>query len=63
MPLALTLIPMLPGLVQTVWQIIDAVRNDDATPAETKAKLDQISADLQAVVAQVKAVELPTTEP
>lgn len=60
MPLALALIPLLPGLVSSIVNIIDAAKDDPATPEEAKAKLDAISADLKALVAKVQAVELPS---
>ena len=60
MPLATLLIPMIPGLIESVWNIIGAIKDDPATPADAKAKLDQIAVDLKAISVAVQAVELPT---
>lgn len=57
---ALALLPLIPGLVQTVLAIVTAVREDPGTDAEMKAKLDAISADLKTVAARVAAAELPS---
>lgn len=57
--LAALLIPLIPSLVQTILNVVNAVRSDDGTPAEMKAKLDLISADLKGVMARVALVELP----
>jgi hypothetical protein len=59
MGLAALIIPLIPGLVQSVTQIVDAVKSSDQTPEELKAQLDQISADLQAIALKVAAVQLP----
>lgn len=57
--LAAMLIPMIPGLVNSVMGIIDTIKNHDGTPAELKVQLDGISADLKALCDKVAAVELP----
>jgi peptidoglycan hydrolase CwlO-like protein len=57
--LAMMLIPMIPGLVNSVMSIIDTISNHDGTPTELKAQLDSISADLKALVEKVQAVQLP----
>lgn len=57
---AALIIPLLPGLVDAVLGIVNAIKTDDSTPAELKAKLDSISSDLQIISAKVQAVELPT---
>lgn len=58
-PLALSLLPIIPGLIRDVLKIVDVVRGDPMTPAEVKAQLDQIAVDLAAVVERVKAAPLP----
>lgn len=63
MPLALALVPLIPSLVNTIVGIVDAIRNDPATPEEAKIRLDAISADLKVVVVDVLAVELPSGKP
>lgn len=57
--LAAVFIPLLPGLMHSIAQIINAVRDHDGTPAELKAQLDAISADLQGLTKKVAAVQLP----
>lgn len=57
------LIPLIPGLVQSVLNIVSAIRADEGTPEEVKSKLDSISADLKRIVADVQAVELPSGNP
>jgi hypothetical protein len=59
---AAVLIPMIPGLVKVVLDIIAAARADEGTPEEVKAKLDAISLNLQSVVLQVQAAELPNKQ-
>jgi hypothetical protein len=60
MPIALALIPLLPGLVNSILNIVNAVKDDPATPEEAKLKLATISADLKVVLANVLAAELPS---
>ena len=57
--LAALLIPLLPGLIGSVMNIVDAIRNDSATPEEMKMHLDQVSLDLKALVVAVKDTPLP----
>lgn len=59
MPLAAILLPLIPSLVDGVIAVADAISAHDDTPDEIKAKLVQISLDLQAVVAKVRDVKLP----
>ena len=59
MGLAAILIPLIPGLVQSVVAIVDAVSASDQTPDAIKAQLDAISNDLKDIVAKVQAVQLP----
>lgn len=54
-PLAVALLPLLPAAVQSILDIINAVKNDAATPEDAKVQLDAISAQLDAVAAQVAA--------
>lgn len=56
---ATILIPLIPGLIQSVLSIVTAIRGDPGTPDEIKIKLDNLSAGLKAVVAEVAAVQLP----
>jgi hypothetical protein len=57
--LAALLIPLLPGLINGVMNIVDAIRTHDATPADTKAHLDQIAADLADLNQRVQDTPLP----
>jgi hypothetical protein len=59
MGLALLLIPLLPGVINSVLAIYDAIAAHPDTPAAQKAQLDAISAGLRVVAAQVAAVKLP----
>ena len=59
MPLAAMLIPLIPGLIQGVLSIVDAIRNSSETPDQLKAQLQTISVELQLVSKQVSAVVLP----
>lgn len=59
-PLAVTLLPLIPQFVNTVLNLVDAVRRDPGLPEEDKALLDALSADLAAINMRVQAVELPT---
>ena len=52
-PLALQLLPLVPALINGVDQIIRTIRADPATPADTKAQLDALSAKLAAAVEHV----------
>jgi uncharacterized membrane protein YjjB (DUF3815 family) len=56
------LIPLIPGLAQMIFTIIESINADEGTPEEVKAKLEGISTDLHAVVLKVQAVELPSGE-
>ena len=60
MGLAMLLIPMIPGLVQGVISIVDAIKGHPDTPEKVKAQLDGISLDLKAISAKVEAVQLPS---
>lgn len=57
-PLAAALIPLLPGLLQSVLSIVHAIRNQPETPEAQKAQLDAIAVQLDQVSAQVAAVEV-----
>ena len=57
--LLVMLIPLIPGLIQSITQIIDAIRTHPDTPAAVKAQLDAVSAHLDQAAAKVAAVELP----
>lgn len=59
MGLALALIPLLPGAINSILAIYDSIRTHPDTPADQKAQLDIIAAGLRLVAAQVAAVKLP----
>ena len=50
---------MIPGLINNVLSIVDAIKGDPATPEEAKAELDALSQRLAEVVVRVKAVKFP----
>lgn len=56
-PLAAALIPLIPGLLASVLQIVNTIRDQPDTPEAQKAQLDTISRQLDDVSAQVAAVE------
>ena len=55
----LSLLPLLPELVRTVVKVVEAIRSDPDVPADVRAQLDALSADLQAVNAKVQSAVLP----
>lgn len=59
MVLAALLLPLIPGLIQGVLSVVDAIRRHPETPAEAKAELDTIAMQLEEINAQVQAVRLP----
>jgi hypothetical protein len=56
--LAALLIPLIPGLIQSILQIVDAIRSHADTPEAAKAQLDAISAQLDSVATAVAAVHV-----
>lgn len=58
MPLAALLIPLIPGLVQTVLSIINAIKSHADTPEAAKAELDAIALQLDEVATRVAAVRV-----
>jgi len=54
------IIPLIPGMVQMVMNLIDAAKAAEGTPEQMKVQLDVISADLKSIVAAVEAVDLPS---
>ena len=59
-PIALQLLPLIPGMVEGLFKIVEVVRADPSTPAEAKAELDGLSERLAACVEKVKHAPLPT---
>jgi hypothetical protein len=59
MGLAALLIPLIPGLVQGVLAIVQAIRDHEDTPDTLKTRLDAISSDLVAINKKVQDVALP----
>ena len=57
-PLAAALIPMIPGLLASVLQIVNTIRNQPDTPEVQRAALDAIATSLDEVSAKVAAVEV-----
>lgn len=55
----LTIIPLIPGLVRSVLDVVEAVRTDPKTPEDDKKELDRIMAELREVMAKVQAAPLP----
>lgn len=58
-PIALQLLPLIPSLIDNALKVVDAVRQDPATPEEAKADLAAVSDRLNAIVERVKLVRLP----
>ena len=59
LPLALHVLPIFPGLIESVLKIISAVRDDPATPEEAKAKLLRAANALEEALRVVAAARLP----
>ena len=53
------ILPLIPDAVEALVKIIRVLRSHESTPNELKARLDAISADLDAACAKVQAVVLP----
>ena len=53
------LIPLIPGLISSITDIINAIRQSPDTPAEVKAQLDAVATHLDQAAAKVAAVQLP----
>jgi hypothetical protein len=58
MPLAAILLPLLPGLIQGIMSIIDAIKSHADTPEAAKNQLDVISLQLADVRDRVAAVQV-----
>jgi hypothetical protein len=56
---AALLIPMIPGVIQIVRELVDIMRSPDLTKEETAAKLDAIAVRLDARVAEIETMILP----
>lgn len=61
-PLALTLLPLIPSLIDNAIKIVNAVRHDPMTPEQAKAELDAAAARLEETLVRVKNVKLPGDE-
>lgn len=59
-PLAIQLLPLIPPAIGALLDIIDAVKNDNATPEAAKLELTALVAELQEMKDRVARVELPT---
>jgi hypothetical protein len=63
-PLAVSLIPLLPGLIKAVMDVVDRVQQDPSlTPEQRKAVLDTLSIQLAEVNQRVQATQLPSQGP
>lgn len=56
--LALLLIPLIPGLVSGILQIVDAIRTHPDTPQAAKDQLDAIATTLDDLKTKVAAVRV-----
>jgi hypothetical protein len=53
------LIAMIPGLIKNIQEMIAVMRTPDLTQEERMARLDALSARLDARVAEIDAMQLP----
>lgn len=60
--IVLQLLPIIPGLIESVMRITSVVRADPSTPDEVKTELDALNARLVLAVAAVKSVRLPSAD-
>ncbi len=60
LPLAIQIVPLIPGLIADILNVVHVIKNHPTTPDDVKAQLDQIAVELDAVNARVQAVVLPT---
>lgn len=58
-PILLTIIPLIPGLVRSALDITEALRRDPTTPENDKKELDRVAAELHEIIAKVLAAPLP----
>jgi hypothetical protein len=58
-PLAISIAPLIPGLIAEVMKLVDVVRKHPDTPDAVKTQLDGIAASLADVQTQVAAAKLP----
>lgn len=56
--LAALLIPLIPGLVQSLLAIVDTIRGHVDTPDAAKQQLADISTKLDELVEKVKAIQV-----
>ncbi len=56
--LAAMLIPLIPGLLQSILQIVDTIREHPDTPEAGKAQLSAISEQIDTVAAKVAEIQL-----
>lgn len=56
---ALQILPLIPGLLDSTFKIIQAVRDDPATPEAAKIELAELGARLDDIVVRVKALQWP----
>ena len=56
--LASLLIPLIPGAIKSLMDIINTIRDHPDTPAAAQAQLATISAQLDTVATQVAAVKV-----
>lgn len=59
LPILLQVAPLVPGFLESLFKLIDAVRSDPATPEDAKATLDKLDSDLHMVVERVKHARRP----
>lgn len=59
-PLALQLLPLIPGFIEGTMKIIDVVKGDPNISEATRIELDALSATLKEVNARVQAARLPS---
>ena len=59
LPIALQALPLIPGLIRDVAELVNIIRNPAQTPEEQKDRLDALAARLELTAAAVAAAPLP----
>ena len=58
-PIAIQLLPLIPGLIESVVKVVETIAGAPETPEETRAELTAVSERLREVLEKVKQARLP----
>ena len=62
LPLAIQLLPLIPGLISSAMEVVRIVKADPTTPADVKKELDELEARLNFALGRVQSAPLPPKE-